>query len=99
MSSGFYLFGKGCCWVWGRLTAHCLPLTSQLFHSPLSIIVLPSKVTVQPPKCPPRPNVALLSPPAQVLLPVPSDTMPAWTQLPSLLVGHSFKLGLMPKST
>src|SRR5207253_3746391 len=81
-------------------SAYCLlPAAYWLFHSPLSIIVFPSRVTVHPGKWPPASNEALLSPPAQVLNPVPTLTIPACTQFPTLLAGQIFRLGLMPKST
>src|SRR5688572_19074976 len=47
------------------------------FKTPLSTTVLPSIVTVQPARWPTTPPVASFVPPAQVLFPEPSVTIPA----------------------
>ena len=54
--------------------------------------VLPGRDTLMP-------YATELSPPAQVLLPVPSVTVPAGTQLPIWLFAGSLTLALIPRST
>src|SRR4249919_4262979 len=68
------------------------------FNVPPSITGFPSSVTVAPISDTVCPYGTLLLPPAQVLPPVPTVTVPAGTQLPTLALAGSFTLGLMPKS-
>src|SRR6476659_488374 len=74
-------------------------LCSQIFSAPLSTMVLPSRVTVLPGRYRVLAQGTVLSPPAHALLPAPTVTAPAGTQLPIVLLAGSVTLGLMPRST